>query len=72
MRFTPGPILDPNAQKQRDDAIEASERSRARREAKYNPSKGANVPAGWKPYKRPAEIERELDAEISIKTKKGK
>jgi len=71
MKFKPGPLLEPEAEKARAEAIERSEQSRAEREAKYNKPKGANVPPGWKPHKRPAEIEAELDSEISIKTKKG-
>lgn len=69
MRFTPGLILDPEGQQARDEAIEASEQSRAARE-----SANRKPPArpGWKAYKRPSETETEIDAEISIKMKKGK
>ena len=70
MRFYPGPLTDPKAEKARAEAIESSERDRAEREAKHTP-KRVTVPAGWKPYKKPSEIEAEIDREILRKMKKG-
>ena len=69
MRFIPGPILDPDAQKQRDEAIERSER----RPCASARQQTANLRHGLPIGKRGGALRMmKLTDEVLSKMKKGK